>query len=87
MHLPGKSDTGDGITSDSRFLEGAMDGNSAGPPPISGILLRPTQVRRSERRVIVTPGRNQSPLFVDDQGASSACPNIDSEEADISSCG
>ena len=51
----------------------------AGPPPVFRILLRPANLRRSERRVLLGGGGEDAAGLVHNQGASSAGAYVDSK--------
>ncbi len=61
VHLPGKTDAGDLIAGNIRSPNGILNGELAGFPPVSRILLGPSGLRRGERDMLARRWPNTLP--------------------------
>jgi hypothetical protein len=72
MHLAREADAGNIVGAEVRAGKCFANRNSAGTPPVFGLLFGPADLRGSERRVLFGRGCEQAALFVDDEGARAA---------------
>ena len=79
VHLAGKSNAGNLIGVQSRAGHGLPHRDPTGPPPVFRILLRPANLRRSERSVLLGGGRQYPASLIHNQGPGAAGADIDSE--------
>lgn|SRR5580700_10462077 len=67
MHLPREADARDVLRPQAGLRQGAAPGDTTCPPPIFGVLLRPADLRRSERLMFFSGRTHHVPLAVNDQ--------------------
>jgi hypothetical protein len=72
VHLAGEADAGNVIRREVRAGESFANREGAGAPPVLRMLFSPSDLRRGERRVLFSCGREYAALFVDDEGARAA---------------
>ena len=85
MHLPRKTNAGNGGAVEVSCLKRSADGKGGSTPPIAGILLGPTRLRTRERGMFLG-ARPQNPAgFIQHYGASSPCSDINSQDWNKSS--
>ncbi len=77
MHLPGEADAGNVVASKVGAGQRFLDGDGGGAPPVFGMLLSPSNLRRGEWRVLLGCGCEQPALFVDDESACATGAYVD----------
>jgi hypothetical protein len=80
VHLAGKADGCDGIGVEAGGLERFADSERRGAPPVAGILLGPAGLRTGEVGVLFCARSEDRAVFVEDDGAGSACSDVDAED-------
>jgi hypothetical protein len=79
VHLAGKTDARDVGTAQASIAECLSDRQTGGAPPVSGILLSPSDLRRSESGVFFRCRAQNPPAVVYDDSSRPAGPDIDAE--------
>ena len=80
VHLARQADGRNGLAWFGRSGQGFADGVLSGAPPVLWILLSPTGVRRSERRMFAGSAADQLSGCIHHDGARAARTHIHSEE-------
>jgi len=84
VHLAGESHARDVGATQSRLRERFSDGEAAGTPPVLRILFGPTDLWRRERRMFLSGGAHHMSEFIDDECASAAGSDVNSEKMNVS---
>src|SRR5258708_31792065 len=87
VHLTGEADASDVVGSKVGARDGFANRDAGGTPPVFGVLLCPTNLRRSEWLVFFGGGRDDAAIAVDDDGARSSGTDVNPEYVDRASLG
>ncbi len=82
VHLAGKTDGGDGFGGEAGSLERFADGERGCAPPVARILFGPAWLRACKNGVLFRAGGENGAVVVEDDGAGTACSNINAEDCD-----
>jgi hypothetical protein len=77
VHLPGKTDAGNIAGGEVDAGESFLNRDAASAPPVFGILLSPSDLRRRKRSVLFGGGGQQMPLLIDDESARASGAYVD----------
>ena len=79
VHLAGKTDADNIFGGEIRLSKGLAHGEAGRAPPVFGMLLGPTDVRRSEGLVVCRCGGDDAAVVIDYDGARAASSNVNAE--------
>jgi len=76
VHLAGKADAGDIADGQFRARDSFADGDTSGAPPVFGMLLGPTDLRRSEGLMVFCRRRDDAAIAIEDKGSRASGADI-----------
>src|SRR5712664_1950773 len=83
VHLTGEADAGDFFGAKAGTRDGFANRDAGGTPPVFGVLLGPTDLRRSEGLVFFRRGGDDAAVAINDDGARSSGSNVNPEYVDV----
>ena len=85
MHLSGETDASDFLRGQIRAGDGFANRDARGAPPVLGMLLGPSDLRRGKWLMVLGGGRDDAAAAIENEGACAASADVNSEYMDRAS--